>query len=66
MRLHNEILSQQRLDPLILRELAAFVERSQKLRSVRPSSQTNYWSRLWASIRQVTKKKKSVITSNSR
>jgi hypothetical protein len=53
MRLHNEILEQKRLDPLILRELAAFIERSQKLCSARPPSQINFWSRIWTSIRRL-------------
>ena len=53
MRLHNEILGQERLDPEILRELAAFVERSRRLRSELPSAQPNIWSRLWTSVRRL-------------
>jgi hypothetical protein len=53
MRLHNEILGQKRLDPELLRELAAFIERSQRLRSAPPPAQPNIWSRLWISIRRL-------------
>ena len=53
MRLHNEILEQKRLDPEILRELAAFIERSQRRGSTPAPAQPNIWSRLWKSIRRL-------------
>jgi hypothetical protein len=53
MRLHNEIVGQKRLDPEILRELAAFIARSQRRGSTPTPAQPNIWSRLWKSIRRL-------------